>query len=123
MEGLDGGERLASFLRVWNGLGFFESFFTRADCLGKPVLIEFGRLWLPPARRDVFRCDGDGLEAGFRDREGGGRRAQGLETDLLQSVGEEPAFELDPVFCAAFAGLEFVQGGFGAVDEDFVVND
>ena len=32
-------------------------------------------------------------------------------------------FELNPVFGGAFARLEFVQGGFGAVDEDFVVDD
>jgi hypothetical protein len=29
-------------------------------------------------------------------------------------MGEEPALELDAVFGGAFAGLEFVQGGFGA---------
>jgi hypothetical protein len=68
------------------------------DRLGKPVLIEFGRLRLPPARRDVFGGDGDGVEAGFRDCERRGGRAQGLETDLLQGVGEEPALELNPVF-------------------------
>jgi hypothetical protein len=38
-------------------------------------------------------------------------------------MGEEPALELDAVFGAAFAGLEFVQGGFGAIDENFVVDD
>jgi hypothetical protein len=38
-------------------------------------------------------------------------------------VGEEPPLELNPVFGGAFAGLEVVQGGFGAVDEDFVVED
>ena len=123
MEGLDRGERPAAFLRVWNGLGFLERFLARADRLGEPVLIEFGRLRLPPARRDVFGGDGDGLEARFRDGERRGRRAQGLETDLLQGVGEEPALELNSVFGAAFAGLEFVQGGFGAVDKDFVVED
>jgi len=50
-------------------------------------------------------------------------RAQGLETDLLQGMGEEPALELDAVFGGALAHLEFVQGGFGAVDEDFVLDD
>jgi len=40
---------------------------------------------------------------------------QGLEADLLQGVGEEPAPELDAVFGRASAGLEFVQHGFGAV--------
>jgi hypothetical protein len=45
------------------------------------------------------------------------RRGQGLETDLLEGVGEEPALELNPVFGGAFAGLEFVEGGFHAVDE------
>jgi hypothetical protein len=38
-------------------------------------------------------------------------------------VGEEPALELNPVLGGAFAGLEFVQGGFRAVDEAFVVDD
>ena len=38
-------------------------------------------------------------------------------------MGKEPALELNPVFSAAFAGLQFVQGGFGAVDKDFVVDD
>jgi len=48
--------------------------------------------------------------------------AQGLETDLL-GMGEEPALELAAVLGAAFASLEFVQGGFGAVGEAFVVED
>jgi hypothetical protein len=34
-----------------------------------------------------------------------------------------PDAELNPVFGGAFAGLEFVQGGFGAVGEGFVVED
>jgi len=38
-------------------------------------------------------------------------------------MGKEPALELNPVFGGAFAGLEFVQGGFGAVGEDFVIDD
>jgi hypothetical protein len=38
-------------------------------------------------------------------------------------VGEEPALELNPVFGGAFARLQFVQGGFGAVDKDFVIDD
>jgi hypothetical protein len=63
------------------GLGLLEGFVAGADCFGKPVLIEFGRLRLPPARRDVFGGDGDRLEAGFREGEGRGRRAQGLEAD------------------------------------------
>jgi hypothetical protein len=42
---------------------------------------------------------------------------------LLQSVSEEPALELDAVLGGAFSGLEFVQGGFGAVGEGFVVDD
>jgi hypothetical protein len=86
-------------------------------------LIEFGRLRLPPARRDVFGGDGDRLEAGFREGERRGGRAQGLEADLLEGVGEEPALELDAVFGGVLAGLEFVQGGFGAADEGFVVED
>lgn len=81
-------------------------------------MIEFGRLRFPPARRDVFGGDRDGLEAGVREGERRNGRTQGLETDVLQGVGEEPALELDPVFRAAFAGLEFVQGDLGAVDED-----
>jgi hypothetical protein len=43
--------------------------------------------------------------------------------DLLQGVGKEPALELNPVFGGAFARLEFVQAGFDAVDEGFVVDD
>jgi hypothetical protein len=73
----------------------------------------------PPARRDVFRGDGDCLEARVRR----GRRAQGLEADLLQGVREEPALDLNPGLGGAFAGLEFVRGGFAAVDEGFVVDD
>jgi hypothetical protein len=69
MEGLNCGERLAAFFRVREGRGFFEGFVARADCLGEPVLIEFGRLRLPPAPRDVFGGDGDRLEARFRERE------------------------------------------------------
>jgi hypothetical protein len=38
-------------------------------------------------------------------------------------MGEEPALEFDAVLGGAFAGLEFVQSGFGAVDKDFVVDD
>jgi len=38
-------------------------------------------------------------------------------------MGKEPALELDAVFGGAFARLQFVQGGFGAVDEGFVVDD
>jgi hypothetical protein len=38
-------------------------------------------------------------------------------------MGEEPALELAAVLGAAFASLEFVQGGFGAVGEAFVVED
>ena len=49
MESLDGGECPVTFFRV--GLGFFERFLARADCLGEPVLIEFGRLRLPPQKR------------------------------------------------------------------------
>jgi hypothetical protein len=63
------------------------------------------------------------IEAGFCEGERRGGRTQGLEAELLQGVGEEPALELDAVFGGAFAGLEFVHGGFGAVDEDFVVED
>jgi hypothetical protein len=90
----------------------------RADYLGEPVLIEFGRLRLPPARRDVFGGDGDGLEAGFGDSKRRGGRAQGFEADLLQGP-----LELDAILRGALAGLEFVQDGFGAVDEAFVVDD
>ena len=36
---------------------------------------------------------------------------------------ETGSLELDAVFGGAFAGLEFVQGGFGAFEEDFVVGD
>jgi hypothetical protein len=78
------------------------------------VLIEFRRLRLPPTCRDIFGGDGDRLEAGFCEGERRGR---------LQGVREEPPLELNPVFGGAFAGLEFVQGGFGAVHEDFVVED
>jgi hypothetical protein len=73
--------------------------------------------------RGCLPGDGDRLEAGFREGERRGRRVQGLETDLLQRVGEKPALQLDAVLGGAFAGLEFVQGGFGAVGEDFVVED
>jgi hypothetical protein len=38
-------------------------------------------------------------------------------------MGKEPALELDAVFGDAFARLQFVQDGFGAVDEGFVVDD
>jgi transposase len=90
----------------------------RADYLGEPVLIEIGRLRLPPARRDVFGGDGNGLEAGFGDSKRRGGRAQGFEADLLQGP-----LELDAILRGALAGLEFVQDGFGAVDEAFVVDD
>ena len=83
MEGLDLSQRSAAFLWVRNGLGLLERFVARADGLGEPVLIEFGRLRLPPARRDVFGGDGDGLEAGFCDGERRGRCAQDVEADLL----------------------------------------
>jgi hypothetical protein len=53
--------------------------------------------------------------AGFREGERRGQRAQGLEADLLQGVGEKPALELDAFLSRAFAGLEFVQG-VGAED-------
>jgi len=65
MAGLDLGERPAAFVRVRDGLGLLERFVAGADRLGEAVLIEFRRLWLPPARGDVFGGDGDGLEAGF----------------------------------------------------------
>jgi hypothetical protein len=39
MEGLDLSQRPATFLRVRNGFGFFESLVARA--VGEPVLIEF----------------------------------------------------------------------------------
>ena len=45
------------------GLGLLERFGAGADCLGEFVLIEFGRLRLPPARGDVFGGDSDGLDA------------------------------------------------------------
>jgi hypothetical protein len=90
----------------------------RADYLGEPVLIEFGRLRLPPARRDVFGGDANGLEAGFGDSKRRGGRAQGFEADLLQGP-----LELDAILRGTLAGLEFVQEGFGAVDEAFVVDD
>ena len=45
---------------------------------------------------------------------------RGLEADLLQGVGEEPAPELDAVFGRASASLEFAQHGFGAVDKAFL---
>jgi hypothetical protein len=67
--------------------------------------------------------DGDGLGARFRECERFGGYAQGLESDLLQGVGEEPALELDAGLGGAFAILEFIQRGFGAVDEDFVLDD
>jgi hypothetical protein len=102
---------------------FLEGIVAGADRLGEPVLIEFGWLGFPPARWDVFGGDGNRLEAGFREGEGRGGGAQDLETDLLQGVGEEPALELDAVLGGAFTGLEFVQGGLGAIDEDFVVDD
>jgi hypothetical protein len=96
MHGLDRGECPAAFLRIREGFGFLEGFVADADRLGEPVLIEFGRLWFPPADGgDVFGGDGNRLEAGFRDGEGGGGRAQDLEADLLQGMGEEPALELD----------------------------
>lgn len=38
-------------------------------------------------------------------------------------VGEGLALELDAGLGGAFAGLEFVQGGFGAVDEGVVINN
>ena len=74
MKGLDLGECPVAFFRVWNGLGFFERFLARADGFGEAVLIEFRRLWLPPARRDIFGSNYDRLGARFRDREGGGWR-------------------------------------------------
>jgi hypothetical protein len=123
MEGLDLSQRPAAFLRVREGLGLLERLVAGADGLGEPVLIEFGRLRFPPAGGDIFRGDGDGLEARFREGERRGGCAQGLGADLLQGVREEPALELDPVFGGAFARLEFVQGGFGAVGEGFVVDD
>ena len=49
----------AAFFRVREGRGFFEGFLARADRLGEPVLIEFGRLRLPPARRDLFGGNGN----------------------------------------------------------------
>jgi hypothetical protein len=55
MHGLDRGECPAAFLRIREGFGFLEGFVADADRLGEPVLIEFGRLRLPPARRDIFR--------------------------------------------------------------------
>jgi hypothetical protein len=79
MEGLDRGQRSAAFMASAS-----LSALSRADGLGEPVLIKFGRLRLPPTREDTFRGDGDGLEAGFREGERGGGCAQGLETDLLQ---------------------------------------
>ncbi len=114
MEGLDGGERPAPFLRVRNGLGLLERIVARADCLGEFILIEFGRLRLPPAGRDVFGGDGDrevgfrdgDREAGFREGERRGGRAQGLEADLLQGMSDEPALELNPIFGGALARLE-----------------
>ena len=57
----------------------------------KPGTVLLREYQFPPARRDVFRGDSDGLEAGFREGESGSGRAQGLEPDLLQGVGEEPA--------------------------------
>jgi hypothetical protein len=75
MEGLDRSKRSAAFFGVRNGLGLFERFLARADGLGEPVLIELGRLRLPPARRNIS----DGLEGGFREGERRGGRAQGLE--------------------------------------------
>ena len=56
----------------------------------------------------------------FREGKCRGGRAQGLEADLLQGVGEEPAPELDAVFGRASAGQEFAQHGFGAVDKAFL---
>jgi hypothetical protein len=100
MEGLDRGQRSAAFFGVRNGLGLLERFVASADGLGEPVLIKFGRLRPPPMRGDIFRGDGDGLEAGFREDERRGGCAQGLETDLLQGVGEEAALGL-----AAWIGL------------------
>jgi hypothetical protein len=79
MEGLDRSKRSAAFFGVRNGLGLFERFLARADGLGEPVLIELGRLRLPPARRNIFGGDGDGLEGGFREGERRGGRVQGLE--------------------------------------------
>jgi hypothetical protein len=38
-------------------------------------------------------------------------------------MGEEPALELDAGLDGAFARQQFVQGGFGAIDEGFVVED
>ena len=105
MHGLDRGECPAAFLRIREGFGFLEGFVADADRLGEPVLIEFGRLWFPPAGGDVFGGNGNRLEAGFRDGEGGGGRAQVLEADLLQGMGEEPALELDAGLDSAFARL------------------
>jgi hypothetical protein len=122
-RGLDLGQRLAAFLRVRNGRGFPERFVAGPDRLGEAVLIEFRRLRLPPAGGDVVGGDGDRLEARFHEGERRGARAQGLELDLLQGVREEPALELDAGLGRAFAGLEFVQGGFGALGERFVIDD
>jgi hypothetical protein len=76
------------------GLGLLERFGAGADCLGESVLIECGRLRLPPARGDVFGGDSDGLDARLCEGERRGGRAQGLETDLLEGMDEEPALEL-----------------------------
>ena len=94
--------------------------------LGEPVLIEFSGGCGFPLQRAAGMSSGAtaiALEAGFRDGEGGGGRAQVLEADLLQGMGEEPALELDTGLDGAFARLQFVQGGFGAIDEGFVVED
>jgi len=40
-----------------DSLSLLERFLARADRLGEPVLIEFRRLRLPPAGRDVFEGD------------------------------------------------------------------
>jgi hypothetical protein len=69
---LDLGQRPAAFLRVREGLGLLERFLARANRRGEPVLFEFGRLRLPPARWDVFGGDGDRLETRFREGEGRG---------------------------------------------------
>ena len=123
MKGLDRRERPATVIGVRNGLGFLEGFFARADRLGEPILIELGRLRLPPARRNVFRRDRDRLDAGFGDGERRGRRAQRLEADLMKGVGEQPAFEIDAVFGGALSTLQFFERDFRAIDENFVVDD